>query len=250
MQVAVPMLPDPSCECTGWAESDAVCHCDSLPVCSSAHCIPPRSMTLAASTGVLELHLHFLGVPLLAWKAVMAHTQLTALHVSSCFYEARGAALRTLPALQRLQLRAPEGDGGYPVPPPLCHQLAGCTRLTSLSLEYCDCRDVPPGCWGCGAHAEVHASRVLGLPSLLQQPINLPPDPPVAWNHRRQHAERAAPAVAAPRLSARRQALDPAHHTARADAPGAEPMPPAGPALAPVPLHSPAKPVSGGKLGS
>ena len=75
----------------------------------------------------------------------MGHSRLTALRVSDCFFERRGEPMRVLPALQRLKVRAPGDDRGLPVPPPLCQQLAGCTRLTSLSLELCALGDLPPG---------------------------------------------------------------------------------------------------------
>jgi len=97
--------------------------------------------------GLKELVLVGLGFSPPEWDSVLQHSRLTSLVLTNCwFYEGAGAQpLRVLTALQQLEMCGPRDDDGYPISPPPCLQLAGCSQLTSLALASCDLGDLPPG---------------------------------------------------------------------------------------------------------
>lgn len=115
-------------------------------------CCPP------AVPGLKELRLLVLGFSPPEWDSVLQHSHLTSLVLANCwFYKGAGAQpLRVLNALQQLEMSGPRDDEGYPVSPPPCLQLAGCSQLTSLTLSSCDLGDLPPGLTTLSALCSLH----------------------------------------------------------------------------------------------
>lgn len=113
--------------------------------------LTPACFPAAAVVGLEALHLWRLSVGRPVRDAILLNSQLTSLQLLACWFSqwaGHWAGCRTLRALAGLQDLAASGqmdEEGQPVPPLPCLDLAGCSRLTALSLTECGLRELPPG---------------------------------------------------------------------------------------------------------
>lgn len=148
-----PTLPSPPRESILWL-CCTLAVTSTVPVCCLTRppTHPPTLAWCLAVAGLEALRLFALFICPSALEAVRHHTRLTSLIVAQCQFswQLQAAAAGAQPlcvfsALQDLQLSAALGDFAAPEALPLCDQLAGCSHLTSLSIEESDMRELPPG---------------------------------------------------------------------------------------------------------